>query len=343
MRSRFPTKFLAMCMVLAPATHAAIADDYAAQALPIPANAFSGQSSAVNDAGVSAGWYQTLRGWTAVRWDAQGAMTPLGTLPGLPSAIANGINDAGTIVGFAFTNDHLKTRAFAWREGSGMRALADLGGDASLAQAINASGTIVGWSYDAGGVLHAVRWDATGAITDLNPPGAISEALGINDKGDIVGWVFGATASASHAWLWRRDGRQVDLQTLGGAGSQAFAVNDALVVVGVSDRRLLPPVAFAWTANTGMRDLGFGSNSQALAINANGRIAGMRVIDAGVQGLTRTLRTPVQALPDVAADKPPFSGPTGANACGDIVGSSSSPDPGNGNPVPAIWIKAECD
>ena len=345
MRTRPPMRspWVFFTLVLSAATHAAVADDYVAQALPIPDNAFSGQSSAINDDGVSAGWYQTLRNWVAVRWDAQGQMTPLGTLPGLPSALANGINDAGAIVGFAFTNNHLKTRAFVWREGTGMRALPDLGGDASLAQAINASGTTVGWSYDTTGVLHAVSWNAAGQLTDLNPPGAISEALGINDRGDIVGWVFGATASASHAWLWRRDGSQVDLQTLGGAGSQAFAVNDALVVVGVSDRRVLPPVAFAWTPATGMRDAGFGSNSQALAINKKSRIAGLQVIDAGVLGLTRTLRTPVQVLPDVAADKPPFSGPTGVNACGNFVGSSSSPDPTNGNPVPALWLKGTCD
>jgi probable HAF family extracellular repeat protein len=337
-----PCIALALAAPLAAATRVA-AGDYVAQALPIPANAFSGQSSAINADGVSAGWYQTRRDSVAVRWDAQGNMTPLGSLPGLPSSLANGINDAGAIVGFAFTNDHLQARAFAWDAADGMRALDDLGGDASLAQAINADGTIVGWSYDAEGILHAVSWNATGQITDLNPPGAISEALGINDHGDIVGWVFGATASASHAWLWKHDGTQVDLQTLGGPGSQAFAVNDALVVVGVSDRRVRPPVAFLWTPATGMRDAGFGSSSQALAINAKGRIAGLRVINAGVLGLVRTLRTPVAALPDVAADKPPFSGPAGMNACGDLVGSSSSPDPGNGNPVPAIWTKAGCD
>jgi hypothetical protein len=104
-----------------------------------------------------------------------------------------------------------------------------------------------------------------------------------------------------------------------------------------------PPLAFLWTPATGMRDAGFGSNSQALAISVRGRMAGLRVIDAGVLGLTRRLRTSVQVLPDVAADEPPFSGPAGINACGDLVGSSSSPDPTNGNPVPALWLKERCD
>lgn len=330
--------------VVMPASSLTDADPYSAQALAIPGNAFSGQSSAINDSGVSAGWYQTLKSSFAVRWDAAGHMTQLGGLPGLPSSLANGINDSGAIVGFAHSNDFLVNRAFVWRADTGMQALADLGGNASLAQAINASGTIVGWSYDTVGILHAVRWDASGTVTDLNPPGAISEALGINDRGDIVGWVFAADASASHAWLWRHDGVQIDLQTLGGPGSQAFAVNDSLAVVGVSDRRSpLPPVAFLWTPATGMQNLGFGSNSQALAIDDRNRVAGLRVINAGVVGLTRTRTTKAQVLPDVDPTKGPFSGPTGMNLCGTLVGSSSSPDPTNGNPVPAIWTKTDCD
>ncbi|MGH8212594.1 MAG: hypothetical protein ACREPP_05115 [Rhodanobacteraceae bacterium] len=318
-------------------------DQYTAHALAMPAKAFSGNASAVNIGNIAVGWYQTRNGSFAVSWDPAGLRTELGALPGLPSSLANGINDSGAIVGFAFTNDFLSSRAFVWHAGTGMQPLADLGGSASLAQAINASGTIVGWADDAIGAIHAVRWDASGKITDLNPPGAVSQALGINDKGDIVGWVFAADASASHAWLWRHDGVQIDLQTLGGASSQANAVNNALAVVGVSDRRVGQPVAFVWTPATGMRNLGFGSSSQAHAINDRGRAAGLRVINAGVLGLTRTLATKAQVLPDVAAEKNPFSGVDGMNLCGTLVGSSSSPDPTDGNPVPARWTKTDCD
>ena len=326
-----------------PASSFVDADQYTAHALAMPARAFSGNASAVNIGNIAVGWYQTFKGSFAVSWDPAGNRTELGSLPGLPSSLANGINDSGAIVGFAFTKDFLSSRAFVWHEGSGMQPLADLGGSASLAQSINASGTIVGWADDAIGAIHAVRWDASGQITDLNPPGAVSQALGINDKGDIVGWVFAAGASAAHAWLWRRDGTQVDLQTLGGASSQANAVNNSLVIVGVSDRRVGQPVAFIWTPATGMKNLGFGSSSQALAINDRGRVGGLRVINAGVLGLTRTFATKAQVLPDVAADKNPFSGVDGMNLCGTLVGSSSSPDPTNGNPVPARWTKTDCD
>src|SRR5262249_52181707 len=152
---------------------AADSDTYTVQALTIPRNAFSGQASAINDAGVSVGWYQTNNGRTAVSWSADNQLTVLGTLPGLPSALANGINQAGTIVGFAFTNDFLTSRAFIWNSDTGMQPLVDLGGNASLAQAINADGIAVGWSFDTVGVLHAVKWDASGSLIDLNPPGAI--------------------------------------------------------------------------------------------------------------------------------------------------------------------------
>lgn len=318
-------------------------DTYTVQALTIPRNAFSGQASAINDAGVSAGWYETIQGRTAVSWSADNQLTRLGTLPGLPSALANGINQDGTIVGFAFTNDFVSSRAFIWHSDTGMQALDDLGGNASLAEAINADGTAVGWSFDAGGVLHAVKWDASGSLTDLNPSGAISQALGINDAGDVVGWVFPAGGSASQAHLWRHDGVEMDLGTLGGPGSQAFGVNNSLAIVGVSDRPPpLAPVAFIWKPATGMRSLGMGGNSQAFAINDLGRSVGLRVINRGVLGLTR-FHGPPEVLPDLAPDKPPFSGPTGINSCGTIVGSSSSPIATNGNPVPAIWTKAACD
>ncbi len=316
---------------------------YAVQALAIPRQAFSGQASTINDAGVSAGWYQTSRGWSAVSWSAAGELTQLGTLSGFPNALANGINQTGTIVGFAFSSDFLISQAFSWSSDTGMQPLADLGGGASLAQAINADGTVVGWSYDPAGILHAVQWDASGSLTDLNPPGAISEALGINDAGDVVGWVFPNGGDASRAHLWRHDGVEIDLGTLGGPGSQAFGVNNALAIVGVSDRPSpRPPVAFIWKSATGMRNLNMGANSQAFAINDLGRSVGLRVINGGVLGLTR-FHGPAEVLPDLAPDKPPASGPTWVNRCGTIVGSSSSPNPTNGNPVPAIWTKATCD
>ena len=88
--------------------------------------------------------------------------------------------------------------------------------------------------------------------------------------------MFPDGGSASHAYLWRHDGVEIDLETLGGPGSQAFGVNNALAIVGVSDRTSpRPPVAFIWKSATGMRALGMGANSQAFAINDLGRSVGL--------------------------------------------------------------------
>src|SRR5260221_3095302 len=146
---RLPIGRLTKCFLFAallefhcPAAFAAGADTaYAVQALTTPQNAFSGQASAINDSGVSAGWYQTNNGYSAVSWSATNQLTQLGTLPGCSSSLANDINEAGAIVGSAFGSDFVLSQAFIWRSDTGMQALSDLGGGASLAQAINADGT----------------------------------------------------------------------------------------------------------------------------------------------------------------------------------------------------------
>jgi probable HAF family extracellular repeat protein len=328
----------------APATAAATdpgAAAYRTVGLTIPSAAFSGEATGINDAGFIAGWFRTSSGWTAVRWSAPSQRLALGKLSGLASALAKGINASGTIVGFAFANDFSRSRAFVWTAAAGMRALPGLGGGASLAQAINKGGTIVGWSAATDGSIRAVKWTPGGTIVDLNPPGGNSQALALNDAGDIVGWAFPSGASSSHAWLWRHDGSQLDLGTLGGPSSEARGVNGALTIVGVADRPFPQShTAFVWTPARGMRALGMGPNSEALGISEIGRSVGLR-IGSGVEGLTR-FQGVTTVLPDLAPAKGPFSGPTAVNRCGTIVGSSVSPQPTNGNVVPTLWRTGTC-
>lgn len=328
----------------APSTSAAQAT-YTVQALSIPANALIGEASDINDAGVAAGWFKVNNTWSAVRWTSPTQFLNLGKLPGFQSALAKGINNAGTIVGYALTNNFGSSRAFIWTSAGGIKPLQDLGGAGSIAFAINSSGIAVGEASTQNEAIHAVKWSATGVITDINPPGAgASEATAINDAGDITGWVFPAGGTGEHAWLWRADGTQQDLGTLGGQRAFAYGINSSVAVVGWSNQTPpRPDIAFRWTQATGMRPItSFGGGSQALGISDRNRVVGFQVVSAGVVGLTLFGGTKT-VLPDLANKGFPFSGPTAVNTCGTIVGSSISPRPTNGNSVPAMWSKVGCD
>ena len=318
---------------------------YTVRALTIPTNALIGEGSDINDAGVVAGWYQINQTWTAVRWTSPTQALNLGKLPGFTSALAKGINNAGTIVGFAHANNFSISRGFIWTSAGGIKPLQDLGGSGSIAFAINNSGVSVGEASDPSGQIRAVKWSANGVITDINPPGAgFSEATAINDAGDITGFVFPAGGNGEHAWLWRANGTQQDLGTLGGQRAFAYGINSAVVVVGFSEQTPpKPDIAFRWNQTVGMKPIiSFGGGSQALGISDRNRIVGFQVINAGVVGLT-TFQGTKTVLPDLGQKGFPFSGPTAVNTCGAITGSSISARPTNANSVPAIWTKVGCD
>ena len=113
-------------------------------------------------------------------------LTDLGTLGGSKS-LANGINDAGQIIGWSHTLGG-ESHAFLYQNGV-MDDLGTLGGSESFAYAINGAGQIVGGADTTDDLLyHAVRWQ-NDEMLDLGTlwDGNNSEAFGINDAGQIVG------------------------------------------------------------------------------------------------------------------------------------------------------------
>jgi len=188
-------------------------------------------------------------------------VTDLGTLGTVQSAQAYDINDAGQTVGYA--GNH----AFVWQN-SVLTDLGTLGGNASIARAINTFGQIAGQATLASSSLsHAVLWD-NGAKIDLTPGSASSStANGINDSRQIV-----LNTSNNTAFLWQ-NGVLTDLGSLGGGGSFVQDINNAGQAVGSSAAR-----AFLWQ-NGVMTDLGVlpgggDDESGAAAINSIGQIVG---------------------------------------------------------------------
>lgn len=109
-----------------------------------------------------------------------------------------------------------------------------------IAPGLSRSGNIVTWHQNQAQTFTGLlRMGATERT--LIPPHGYqnSFAYSVNDRGNAVGWSNTTTnpvdsASVVHATLFSRRGA-VDLGTLGGRRSRAYAINDHDVVVGVSE------------------------------------------------------------------------------------------------------------
>jgi hypothetical protein len=144
------------------------------------------------------------------RWDATHVPAELGNLGtdeyGDTHTVAYAINSLGTTVGYSKKPTTGAYQAVRW-DALGVAATElgkfdtrDLGDNNSAAFAINDSGVAVGYATKYDGDLsegNAVRWDASGNITDLGWGG---EAVAINAAGSAVG--FGATSSGNRAYRW---------------------------------------------------------------------------------------------------------------------------------------------
>ena len=122
-----------------------------------------------------------------MRWTNKSGMTLIGMIPGTVFSQAQAINDAGQVVGLDETGT--SDLGFYTARGSGLKFLKGLGGQASVANAINQSGVIVGYAEDTTNATYAVRW-----LTPTSRPEVFStaagNALGINNLGQIVGFGY---------------------------------------------------------------------------------------------------------------------------------------------------------
>jgi len=242
----------------------------------------------------------------AVQWRG-GSLTGLGTLPGAEdlSSAPSWISANGLIAGLSENGEIDPTlpgfpelHAVLWKHGK----ITDLGtlegGNESIASAVNSSGQVVGFAINAvpddSSIVgfptqtRAFRWQK-GTMEDLGtlPGGTDAVALVINEAGQIVGESYtgdsvpppsptcGDFPLTLHGFFWA-NGKMVDLGTLGGSCTSAYALNNRGQVVGQSalsgDGTSHP---YIWEQNK-MTDLGTlgGTYGYAGWLNDSGAVVG---------------------------------------------------------------------
>jgi probable HAF family extracellular repeat protein len=254
--------------------------------------------------GVSTNGLDPLTGnpaWEAILWGKDGYLTDLGTLGGNESS-AYAVNNRGQVAGVAlnaipdpYTSNFLisgatQAHAFRWTESRGMQDLGTLGGTDCAAVSINARGQIAGWSF---------------TNTTVNP---------------------GTGLPTLDPFLWE-NGKMLDLGTLGGTVSQAWALNNRGHIAGYSNLAgdNTGQHAFLWDQKGGMQDLGTlgGAGGAALSINDADDVVG---VDSTADGLERAFlwRHGVMTnLGTIGTD--PGSEALSINSQGQVVGDTRDP------------------
>ncbi len=141
--------------------------------------------------------------------------------------IANGINDAGQIVGYFYNG----TGEHGFLDSGGTFTQIDAPGATDTgASGINDAGQIVGNFFNSTGE-HGFL-DSGGTFTQIGVPGAtVTDVAGINDAGQIVGSFSNGTVMPYHGFL-DSGGTFTQIDAPGADFTQADGINDAGQIVG---------------------------------------------------------------------------------------------------------------
>ena len=273
----------AALLVVAPEAVFAAGPHYVIVDLGVVGAGTASQALGVSPEGTTAvGRELSGAGNPALAWTRSGGVA-LPSLAGHAYSQANGVNDAGTIVGTATTSAFgVGAVPVVWSGGTVTPLTLPEGQAVGRANAINASGVAVG---SVGSDLHeyAAIYDGmtTHVISATTASGQyMAYANGINDAGLVVGGGLDPHDAAVTVALAHdiTTGTMVDLGCLpGDNGGIAYAVSKAGHVVGTSTFNGYPDKPFIWTAAGGMVAIPLPPHTSlgtARAVNENGWVVG---------------------------------------------------------------------
>jgi probable HAF family extracellular repeat protein len=190
------------------------------------------------------------------------------------STTAKSINNAGVVVG-SFRGQYTQ-QGFSYSNGVVHRfdAIPEY---AAVPASINDAGQMVGYSVNYMHTPSHLWVDANGGAMSATFNGYLSGGTAINNNGDFVGLAAKTMGSQEHAMV-SVGGRVTDIGTLGGSYSTANDINDLAQVVGVAETSMsdtgLHAFLYAGGAMTDLGALAGDSLSQAFAINNLGQVVG---------------------------------------------------------------------
>jgi probable HAF family extracellular repeat protein len=263
-------------------------------------------------------------------------MHDLGILPGGTFSVGNAINDSGQVAGFANINpDDPNNHAFRWDPATGLHDLGSLGGEDTVAWAMNSFGEVAGESALPTGNYAAFLF-SNGTMDDIGSlGGGYARATGINDTDQVVGFSNLPGSFTQHAFLWDSVHGMRDLGTLGGDTSSANAINASGQVVGFSSPTgSSQEHAFLWDSVHGMQDLGTlpgYEESYARAVSDRGQVVGESLYQNGRIFFCHAFLYGHGTMTDLNDLLPPGSGWTlssayAINNAGQVVGTGTTAD-----------------
>jgi probable HAF family extracellular repeat protein len=156
-------------------------------------------------------------------------------VPGSLDTFANGINDAGQVVGW-WADRNGRDHGFLYSEGRYTTLDAPGATFASAAYGINDFGQIIGAYQNQPASSRGFLLNGT-TYTDIVPPGASSSSniapAGINNAGQIVGYYYNTYPGAEHGFLLS-DGSYTQLDHPGSIFTYLGAINNSGQILGGS-------------------------------------------------------------------------------------------------------------
>jgi probable HAF family extracellular repeat protein len=209
-------------------------------------------------------------------------------VPGAASTSANGINNAGQIVGtFDTSGPNARTSGFVYPGGN--FTIFDAPGSATIATGINDAGHIVGFVQTGpAGIGDGFLYSGS-SFTSINAPGAgYTNATGINDAGQIVGFYDDGMGGQGHGF--QDTGGSFTSIDIGGPdnNTEAFGINNLGQIVGTVTG---PPHSQGFLETSGsLNSINFPSatGTWAYGINDLGQIVGFFGSGGGLLGFLDT-------------------------------------------------------